>query len=105
MVFTGDNHAWLVDENGNDVHELPTITTRATEYTTPESMPAVLPPTSAYTYCAELSVDGAQRVRFEKPVTVCVDNFLGFDVGWLFLWDITIVIEDVWVPEKNGKVD
>ena len=42
MVFTGDNHAYLVDENGNDVQELTTITTRATEYTTPESMPADL---------------------------------------------------------------
>jgi hypothetical protein len=81
MVFTGDNMAYLVDEEGNDIHALTTITTRATEYTTPESMPAILPPTSAYTYCVELAVDGAQRVRFEKPVITWVDNFLGFDVG------------------------
>ena len=79
--ISGDNHAYLMDENGNDVQELTTITTRATEYTTPESMPAILPPTSAYTYCAEFSADGAQRVRFEKPVITWVDNFLGFDVG------------------------
>ncbi len=81
MVFSGDNTAYLVDEQGNDVQQLATITTRATEYPTPESMPAVLPPTSAFTYCAELSVDGAQRVRFEKPVMMYVDNFLGFPVG------------------------
>ncbi|MBW2166750.1 MAG: sugar-binding protein, partial [Deltaproteobacteria bacterium] len=58
MVFTGDNRAYLIDEQGNDIQELATITTRATEFTTPESMPAKLPPNSAYTYCVELSVDG-----------------------------------------------
>jgi RHS repeat-associated protein len=104
MVFTGDNHAFLVDENGNDVQELTTITTRATEYTTPESMPAVLPPTSAYTYCAELSVDGTQRVRFEKPVITWVDNFLGFDVGMVVPVGNYDRDKGVWVPEKNGLV-
>jgi hypothetical protein len=104
IVFSGDNRAFLVDENGDDVHELITITTRATEYITPESMPGKLPPTSAYTYCVELSVDGANRVRFEKPVIVWVDNFLGFDVGA----DAPVGFYDrdrgVWVPEKNGQV-
>ncbi|RZB33972.1 MAG: hypothetical protein SRB2_03365 [Desulfobacteraceae bacterium Eth-SRB2] len=104
MVFTGDNHAYLVDENGNDVHELNTITTRATEYTTPESMPAKLPPTSAYTYCAELSVDGVKRVRFEKPVITWVDNFLGFDVGMAVPVGYYDRDRGVWVPEKNGIV-
>ena len=104
MVFTGNNHAYLVDENGNDVQELTTITARATEYTTPESMPAVLPPTSAYTYCAELSVDGAQRVRFEKPVTVWVNNFLGFNVGMVVPVGHYDRDKGVWVPEKNGRV-
>ena len=104
MVFTGDNHAYLVDENGNDVHELTTITTRATEYTNPESMPAILPPTSAYTYCAELSVDGAQRVRFEKPVITWVDNFLGFDVGEIVPVGYYDRDRGVWVPSDNGVV-
>ncbi|MGD9301849.1 MAG: sugar-binding protein, partial [Desulfobacterales bacterium] len=104
MVFTGDNHAYLVDENGNDVMELATITTRATEYKTPESMPAKLPPTSAYTYCVELAVDGAQRVRFDKPVTIWVDNFLGFEVG--IAAPVGFYNRDlgVWVPEENGRV-
>ena len=104
MVFTGDNRAFLVDENGNDVQELTTITTRATEYSTPESMPAKLPPTSAYTYCVELSVDGAQRVRFDKPVTIWVDNFLGFDVGIAAPVGFYDRDRGVWVPEKNGRV-
>ncbi|MBW2406922.1 MAG: hypothetical protein JRF17_06100, partial [Deltaproteobacteria bacterium] len=104
LVFTGDNHAYLVDENGNDVHELTTIMTRATEYTTPESMPAKLPPTSAYTYCAEFSVDGVQRVRFEKPVTIWLDNFLNFDVGIAIPVGYYDRDKGVWVPEKNGIV-
>ncbi len=45
LVFSGDNHAYLVDKDGNDVHELTTIQMRASEFVTPESMPAILPPT------------------------------------------------------------
>ncbi len=104
MVFTGDNKAYLVDEEGNDVHELTTITTRATEFTTPESMPAVLPPTSGYTYCVELGVDGVQRVRFEKPIITWVDNFLGFDVGEIVPVGYYDPDRDVWVPSDNGVV-
>jgi hypothetical protein len=69
MVLTGDNQAYLVNEKGNDVQPLNTITTRATEYTTPESMPAKLPPNSAFTYCAEFSIDGARRVRFKNRLS------------------------------------
>jgi hypothetical protein len=81
MVFQGDNRAYEVDAQGNVLRELTAITTRATEFTTPDSMPAILPPNSAYTYCAELSVDGVQRVKFQKPVITWVNNFLGFPVG------------------------
>ena len=104
MVFTGDNMAYLVNEQGNDVHELTTITTRATEYTTPESMPAILPPTSAYTYCVEMSVDGAERVRFDKPVLTWVNNFLGFAVGDVVPVGYYDRDRGVWVPEDNGVV-
>jgi hypothetical protein len=104
MVFTGDNRAYLVDEEGNDVHELTTLTTRATEFTTPESMPAILPPTSGYTYCAELTVDGAPRVRFEKPVITWVDNFIGFDVGEIVPAGYYDPDRGVWVPSDNGVV-
>jgi hypothetical protein len=61
----------MVDESGNDIMELTTITTRATEYTTPKSMPAKLPPNSAYTYCVELGVDALREVRFDNPVIIC----------------------------------
>ena len=104
MVFSGDNRAYLIDEQGNDVQQLTTITTRATEYPTPESMPAKLPPTSAFTYCAELSVDGAQRVRFDKPVVIYVDNFLGFPVGSIVPVGYYDRDKGVWVPSENGVV-
>ncbi len=104
MVFSGDNHVYLVDELGNDVHELTTITTRATEFVIPESMPAKLPPNSAFTYCSELSVDGAQRVRFEKPVITWVDNFLGFDVGEIVPVGYYDRDLGAWVPSDNGMV-
>ena len=103
MVFTGDNKAFATDANGNQV-ELTTITTRATEFDTPESMPAKLPPTSAYTYCAELTVDGAQNVTFEKPVIVYVDNFLGFNVGEIVPVGYYDRDRAVWVPSDNGVV-
>ncbi|MGD9044407.1 MAG: Ig-like domain-containing protein [Desulfobacterales bacterium] len=104
MVISGDNKAYLVDEHGNDVQELTTITTRATEYPTPEAMPAKLPPNSAFTYCAELSVDGVQRVRFEKPVTTFIDNFLGFPVGSIVPVGYYDRDKGVWVPSENGIV-
>jgi hypothetical protein len=104
MVFKGDNKAYLVDEDGNDVYELTTVTTRASEFTTPESMPAILPPNSAYTYCAELSVDGVQRVRFDKPVITWVDNFLGFDVGMVVPVGYYDRDRGVWIPADNGVV-
>jgi hypothetical protein len=86
---------------------------RATEYTVgdngPQAMPAPLPPTSAYTYAVDLSVDqaiaaGATRVDFSQPVPLYVDNFLDFPVGtgvpvgW---YDYT---RSAWVPSDNGRV-
>ena len=63
---------------------------RATEYTVgaagPEAMPGALPPSSAYTYAAELSVDeavaaGADRGPLQQAGRHYVENFLGFPVG------------------------
>ena len=75
-VFTGDNLAYEVDADGNVIGQLTTVTTRSTEFTTPKSMPAILPVNSGYTYCAELSVDGVQRVKFDKPVITWVDSLI-----------------------------
>ena len=104
LVMKGDNRVFAVGKDGEDVQELGTITVRATEYTTPESMPAELPPNSAYTYCAEFSVDGARDVRFEKPIIAWVDNFLGFDVGEIIPAGFYDRDRGLWVPIDNGMV-
>lgn len=104
LVFTGDNRAWRLDGDGNAVEELTTVTVRATEYPVPESMPAKLPPTSAYTYCVELSVDEADSVHFQKPVSLWVPNFLGFPVGMAVPVGFYDRSRGVWVPEPNGRV-
>ena len=103
-VFAGDNTVYLVDENGNDVAPLETITLRATEFPTPDSMPGLLPPNSAFTYCVEISVDGADRVRFEKPIVSWVDNFLGFAVGSHAPVGLYNRDSGKWEPAKSGRV-
>ncbi len=104
MVFRGDNKAYAVDKDGKVIKELSTIVTRATEFTTPESMPAELPPNSGFTYCVELKVDGAERVKFDKPVITWVDNFLGFKVGEIVPAGYYDRNKGVWIPSNNGLV-
>lgn len=104
IVFTGDNQAYLLDKDGNTIQTLSTITTRATEFTTPDSMPAILPPNSAYTFCTELTVEGAPRVRFRKPVVLWVENFLGFPVGSAVPVGYYDRDQGLWVPSANGRV-
>ncbi len=104
MVFQGDNRAYIVDENGDDIQEINSFTTRATEYQTPESMPAKLPGTSAFTYCAELSADGVDRIRFENPVITWVDNFLGFETGFIVPSGYYDRDKGTWIASENGIV-
>ncbi|MEA2489723.1 MAG: hypothetical protein QOH21_1515, partial [Acidobacteriota bacterium] len=92
---------------------LPVMHVRATEYTVgpqgSRAMPATLPPTTAYTYCVELSADealaaGAREVRFNKPVNVYVENFLGFPVGGVVPVGYYDRVLGEWVPSDNGRV-
>ncbi len=104
VVITGDNKAYAVDEHGKDMFELSKLNVRATEFATPASMPAALPPTSAFTYCVELKADGVDRVRFKDPVVVYVDNFLGFNVGEIVPVGYYDRDRSVWVASENGRV-
>lgn len=104
MVFRGDNQAWELDEHGQRIRPLTTIDTRATEFTTPEAMPAVLPANSAFTYCAELAVDGVDRIEFDSPVVTWVDNFLGFEVGTVVPVGYYDRDQGAWVPTEDGVV-
>lgn len=104
IVFAGDNPPVLLDESGEPVRTLAAVDIRAAEYPVPESMPAILPPASAYTYCVDLEADGIRRLAFEKPVTVWVENFLGFPVGMAVPAGSYDRDRAVWVPSQNGVV-
>ena len=90
-----------------------TLNMRATEYTVGanglESMPGELPPSSAYTYALELSIDeatsvGAETVSFSKVLPVYVDNFLGFPVGSVVPAGYYDRKKAVWIPSDDGLV-
>ena len=102
MVFKGDNKAYA-KVDGREI-ELTSVTVRATEFEVPQSMPSKLPANSGFTYCVNLGVDGADQVRFEKPVVVYVDNFLGFPVGMPVPAGYYDYQKGVWVPSSNGVV-
>lgn len=87
---------------------------RATEYTVGESgpaaMPGLLPGETGYTYAVEMSIDELRdveidTVEFDKPVSLYVDNFLGFPVGSVVpsgTYDRQQT--NSWVPNDNGVV-
>jgi RHS repeat-associated protein len=92
---------------------LTTLHVRATEYTVgdagPKAMPALLPPSTGYTYAAELSVDeavaaGASEVRFSQALPVYVENFLGFPVGTAVPTGYYDRQRGQWVASANGRV-
>ena len=87
---------------------------RATEYTVgdtgPAAMPGLLPEETGYTYAVEMSIDELRdveidTVEFDKPVSLYVDNFLGFPVGSVVpsgTYDRQQT--NSWVPNDNGVV-
>lgn len=86
---------------------------RATEFTVgpdgPLAMPASLPPTSAYTYCVELSVDeavnsGASTVTFDQPIVFFLENFLDFPIGEPVPVGFYDSSNLQWSPSDSGRV-
>lgn len=86
VIVPSGVQALLVDDAGV-TQAVNQLTMRFTEYTAgsngPSCMPAELPSSSFYTYCVELGADEAEgkTVRFDRPVSFYVDNFLGMPVG------------------------
>ena len=92
---------------------LDTIHVRATEYTVgptgPLAMPAVLPPSSAYTYAVELSVDeaitsGSSRLDFNQPVPFYVENVRHFPTGEIVPVGWYDRAQAKWLPSDDGRV-
>lgn len=88
-------------------------TVRATEFTVGElgeaAMPAELPPTVAYTFAADLSIDeaeaaGARRVDFSVPVAGYLENFLEIPVGKVVPSGTYDRELGAWVADPNGRV-
>jgi hypothetical protein len=112
LLFRPQTGAVARLEDGNTI-ELTTLTVRAIEFTVgvfgPQAMPAPLPPTTAYTYCVELSVDeadelGASTVEFNRPVAFVLDNFINVPVGSVVpvgAWDRQ---RAAWLPSPEGRV-
>lgn len=112
LLFPPNTGAEIVLPDGSRT-SLDTGTVRATEYTVGdngfEAMPGELPPTSAYTYAVELSVDeaiaaGAERVEFDRPVPLYVDNFLDFPAGEIVPAGYYDRNDAVWKAGENGRV-
>lgn len=112
MFFSQGTAASMVMPDGT-TKPLTRLNVRATEYTVgpngPKAMPAVLPPSSAYTYAVELSADeaiaaGASEVRFNKPVYFYVENFLNFPVGGIVPAGYYDYGKAAWIPSDNGKI-
>ncbi len=89
------------------------LNVRATEFTIgdsgPDAMPGELPPTSAYTYAVEYSIDeanaqGAVDVSFTKPVVTYIDNLIGFPAGTAVPMGYYDREQAQWVPSSNGVV-
>lgn len=90
------------------------LTLRLTEYTVgdngPASMPAPLPPTSAYTYAFEMKAEEAavkrngKDVLFDRAVPVYIHNFLNFPVGMAVPVGYYDQDQGAWVPSENGTV-
>ena len=87
-----------IPRTDGDTASLSLLHMRITEYTVgqdgPRTMPAQMPPASAYTYCVDVTVDEADSIGqayeptlpapdvfFSKPVTFYVGNFRGCPVG------------------------
>ena len=112
LLFTPGTCASLVMANGA-IQSVSSLNVRATEITVgtngPAAMPAALPPSSGYTYCAELSADeaiarGATSVQFDRPLPVYVENFLGFPVGTAVPTGYYDRQKGQWIASVNGRV-
>jgi RHS repeat-associated protein len=112
VLFPQGTQAEMVMPDGS-TQPISSLSVRATEYTVGDNganaMPAELPPTSAYTYCVELTADealaaGATNVRFDKPLHFYVEDFIGFPVGSAVPTGYYDRQRGAWVPSDDGCV-
>ena len=112
VLFPAGTTASLILANGT-VQSVTSLTLRATEFTVgaagPLAMPAILPPTSQYTYAVNVTADeattaGATAIVLNKPAAVYVDNFLQIPVGSRVPVGAYDPAQGMWVAQDNGLV-
>lgn len=112
LLFPSGTTAELVLPDGS-TQAAPLLSIRATEYSVGanglNAMRAVLPPTSGYTYCVELTTDeglnaGASAIRLSQPVPFYVENFLDLPVGGKVPSGYYDPDRGVWVPVDDGRI-
>lgn len=107
--------AILIGSKGDSITDSASVThlsLRATEYTVgtmgQKALPGELPSAVAYAYAVELGADAAQvsgkRVRFSKPVSVYVSNFLRFSPGVSVPTGWYNFSKGAWIAHPNGIV-
>ncbi|HEY0036607.1 MAG TPA: hypothetical protein VGB66_07970, partial [Longimicrobium sp.] len=112
LIFEQGTQAFLEHPDGSRT-AAPSLAIRATEYTVGiggrEAMPAPLPANVAYTYAVELSADeaiaaGATHIRFDRPVSFYVENFLGFPAGTPVPAAWYDRSRGLWTAQDDGRV-
>lgn len=111
LMFQPDTSAMFKMADGTMQAAPATLSIRATEFTVgpngPNAMPGVLPPNSAYTYCAELTADetpAGATLEFTKPVFLYVENFLNFETGIDVPSGFYNAKNGVWEAGPSGKI-
>ena len=107
LVFDGDTQVGVTAPDGTSSTITGPVIVRATEFTSPDTMPMPLPATSAFTYAVDLTIDGVDSlstVHFSKPVMAYVDNFLNFPVGERVPAGYYDRNRATWIPASDGLV-
>lgn len=112
VMFMPGTQATFTMPDGS-TYEPEQLSVRITEYTAGDNnidaMPSPLPPSSAYTYAVEISVDealavGATSVNFNQPLPFYLDNFLNARVGTIVPIGWYDFQSATWKPQENGHV-
>jgi RHS repeat-associated protein len=103
ILFPAGTQAALTFPDGSS-QPTSTLHVRLTEYTVgasgPRAMPALLPPTSEYTYALELSADeavaaGTTTVAFNQPVVLYLENY--------YLWPTSTLVPTGFYDRAEGR--
>ncbi|MDX6851396.1 DUF1566 domain-containing protein [Gilvimarinus sp. SDUM040013] len=106
LIFNGATSASIHSADGS-IRHIDSFEVSATDFETPQSMPGDLPKDVAFTWAADLHVEGAHytdEVHFDKNVTLILDNFIDFEVGEVLPLGNYNMRTGLWEALDNGIV-